>query len=802
MKKRLVNAVIVGLFSLVVLIAFGTATTKVIAGSTPYYTWTTDNEDGWVKTSDAYTPNGQILDANGETFNILEYVYVDHEDYIYVTDSGLAKVFIFDKDRNFVDVIEYFDTDEEDNDIGFFAVNSIYVSEDKVYVPDSFRKSIFIFDREQILNRPQQYSLWLDDVDGSDSMTTGDLFYLNNNETGEPVGTPVYEIEITGESASGNDIVAFKDFDTKEILFSKTDKEEMLGKILSWVTAEYDGKTLLKHTVYKEKNKPTQIIKTPDHPVFTGDPEDPFDGYTFAPKKVVADTRGNMYIVGAQSDAGLIMLDSEGEYITFFGGNPIRLPLIDQIRSLLLTDIQKEKLRSESNIYIDYVSSVAIDEKGFIYTVTSTLDDNNIKKFNVSGKNYFSSTHGYVGAVDLAVGQYNNVIIVEEYGWITEYNAEGELIFTFSVSDVGADREGLLSLPKSIAVDSNDQLYVVDQGNKLLQMYEPTEFTNAVHTAFQAYQDGDEDVARENWEYSLEYATIFDVAHEGLGDAYVREDNYEDALHHYQLASYNDGISNTYWQIRQTWMEKNLEYVIMGIVILMLVRGIFNFINKRKHFTKGLENSWKKLRKRSKILDELLYIKYFLKHPLDGYYEIKRHNAVSAKTATLIYFLLACVYVMYQTVTNVIFLDDAHPNVLYELIILLSIMSLWVIANYFVCLIRDGEGSFKNVFVATAMSLTPLLIVVPVVTLLSNVLTYQEAVFYNGPLVFTYIWVAIYFFFMIKEIHNYEVGETFGIIGISVFTMLIMGIFVFVVYSLNTQIFTVTEQIARELIER
>jgi uncharacterized protein with PQ loop repeat len=55
---------------------------------------------------------------------------------------------------------------------------------------------------------------------------------------------------------------------------------------------------------------------------------------------------------------------------------------------------------------------------------------------------------------------------------------------------------------------------------------------------------------------------------------------------------------------------------------------------------------------------------------------------------------------------------------------------------------------------------------------------------------------------MIKEIHNYEVGETFGIIGISVFTMLIMGIFLFVIYSIDTQIFNVTEQITRELMER
>lgn len=792
MKRRTIQAVTTVLFALVVTILFATATTRVFAASTPYYTYTTDNEDGWIRTSDAYTPAGQITDADGEAFRTLEYVYVDHEDYVYITDSGHSKVFIYDKDLNYVDAIEYYG---EDND-GFVAVNSVFVTEDSIYVPDSFRKSIFIFDREASLNRSPQYTLWMEDVDGSDSLTDGDLFYAADVDSDDPVGTPIYEVEIVGQNDSNRDIVSFKDIATGEEVLRKTDREEMIGKILSWVTTDYNGTTLLKWTILAEQNEPIQIITTPIAPVFQ-------EGYTFAPRRLVVDTRGNMYIVGAQSDNGLIMLNFEGEFLTFFGGNPLRMPLIDQIRSFMLTDTQKEKLREESDIYIDYVSSVAIDEKGFIYTVTSTLEDNVIKKFNVSGNNYFADdAPGWVGAVDLWVGNYGNVIVVEEFGWINEYNANGDLVFSFSVADRGINRDGLLSLPKSIAADSTDNLYVVDQGNKLLQVYQPTAFTNAVHQAFQAYQDGDEDLAAQMWRFSLEYATIFDIAHIGLGDAFVRQDNYPAALREYTLASYNDGISNTYWQVRQDWMEKNLEYVILAIFVLILLRWITQAINKRVHYTKGIEDWFKNLRKKSRVVDELAYIPTFLKHPLDGYYEIKRHDRVGVKTASLLYVLFAALYVFYVNVTNVIFLANPNTNEIYQLIIFFVILSLWVIANYFVCLIRDGEGSFKNVYVATAMAATPLLLVVPAVSLLSNVLTYQEAVFFNIPLSITFIWVAIYFFFMIKEIHNYDVGETFGIIGVSMFTMLIMGIFLFVVYSLNTQIFQVGLEIGRELLER
>ena len=638
----------------------------------------------------------------------------------------------------------------------------------------------------------------MEDLDLDNELSTGDVFYLSEEIEGveTPIGTPVYEVEVTGQTEDNRDIVVFKDYLTGEEVFTKIDKAEMIGKILSWVTTDYEGTELLRLSIYAAKNEPLQVVTTPTAPVFQ-------EGYLFAPKKVVVDTRGNMYIVGAQSSNGLIMLNAEGEFLTFFGGNPLRTPFIDELRSLILTEVQKEKLRDESLISIDYVSSVAIDEKGFIYTVTSTLEDDFIKKYNVSGKNYFSSDAiGWVGAVDLWVGDYGNVVVIEEFGWINEYNSNGQMIFSFSVSDAGIDREGLLSLPKSIAIDTNDRLLVIDQGNKLLQLYEPTEFADAVHTALQAYQDGDEELASLNWTYSLEYATVFDLAHIGLGDAYIRQDDYKAALVEYTLASYKTGISNTYWQVRQDWMEENLEVVFSIVLLLFAVRWIFKLLNKKYDYTKALRESFIRLRAKSKTIDELSYIPEFIKHPLDGYYLIKRKERVSVKTASIIYLLLGVLFVMYYEVTNIIFLEKTNVNIMYELIILGSVLILWVIANYFICLINDGEGSFKNVYISTAMSFTPALFVFPVIILLSNVLTYQEAVFYNVPLTFNLIRITIYCVFMSKEIHNYEVGETMNIIFKSMFTMLIMGIFIFVVYSLNSQMFTVSTEIVREMFER
>lgn len=765
--------------------------------TTPYKTFTIDNERGLVQTSDAYVPRGEITSAGDTALSMPEEVFIDHENYIYITDSGHSKVFIYDEDLNYVDEIAYIESAPGEND-GFYAVNSVYVRDNQIYITDSFREKIYIFDREQSLNRTPQFYLWLEDVDLSDSLTTGDLFYLNTlvGDVNQPTGEALYRVNVIGQNADNRDIIEIIDIATDEVVYQKTDRVDYIGKVLSWITADYQSKTLLRFNFFASKNEPTTIIGKPTAPIFQ-------EGYPFAPQKVVVDQRGNMYITSVQSNNGLIMLNSEGEFLTFFAGNPIRLPLVDQIRALMLSDIQKEKLRAESKISIDYISSVAIDKKGFIYTVTSTLEDNVIKKFNVSGKNYFNTnTVGWVGAVDLWVGQYGNIVVVEDNGWINEYDANGNLMFTFGIKSSGVAKEGLLLVPSGIAVDQNDRLIVVDRGGRMIQIYEPTAFTNAVHQAMTNYQNGNVEDSIDQWNEALGYSTVFDLGHIGLGNGYVRSENYEEALQEFQYASYRIGMSNTMWQVRQTWLEDNLNIVFLVLVIFFTLLGAIKIYDKKTHHVTQVKHKIKDFLSRSRTLVELSYLLEFIKHPLDGFYRVKREQHVSAKTATLIYVILAGVLIMYYTVTNVLFLPYGQINVLYQLMIYAIILTLWVIANYFVCLISDGEGSFKNVYVSTALSFGPLLVFSPVLILLSNVLTYQEAVFYSIPFTILFIWTAINFFFMIKEIHNYEVGESFNVIFKSIFTMLIMGIFIFVIYSLNSQLFNMTEQIIREVIQR
>lgn len=210
------------------------------------------------------------------------------------------------------------------------------------------------------------------------------------------------------------------------------------------------------------------------------------------------------------------MLNRDGEFITFFGGNPLKVPFLDQLRSSLLTKTQKDKLEK---VLPDVPSNLAIDKKGFIYTVTSSVESNPIKKFNVSGTNYYPD--GIIGTYSMEsvwVGGHNTVYSVSSDGWIFEYDANGNLLFMFGGKDFNSSRLGLLNRPVSIASNSTDEVIVVDQGMKLLQIYRSSEFSSAVHQAMDAYQNGEYAKSQKLWEYTLKYNSTFDKARIGLGE--------------------------------------------------------------------------------------------------------------------------------------------------------------------------------------------------------------------------------------------------------------------------------------------
>jgi tetratricopeptide (TPR) repeat protein len=668
--------------------------------NTPYYTFTADSLGRLVRTTDAYTPSNQITGANGESFSQIEHVFVDENNYIYITDSTEKRVYILNENYEYITMIDMSRRGRLPIEVDLPM--SSFVTKDKIYVVDSRNgKKIIVFDKIELLNN-------------------GNVVILN--EIGKPTAP-----------------------------------------------------------IFNEGENP----------------------YPFNPQNIVVDPRGYIYVQGSNSQNGLMMLDEDGNFLTFFAGNPLRIPFVEQIRSLFLTEEQEKVLRTtKQKAFTDAPTNIALDAKGYIYTVTSSLENNPVKKFNVSGTNYFKNNMiGTLNMSSIAIGRYNNVFAVNSSGYIFEYDSTGNLLFVFGGKDSTSNRIGLLNTPVSVAINDRDEIIVIDQAQKLIQIYEPTIFTNNVHEALNEYQKGNYEKSLEKWQFILQYNSLFDYAHIGLGDSYLRNNQFDDAYREYKFAGYYEGISDSFWGIRQEWMKDNLTTVIITIIFLGLLYFIYLIIRSKYDLQNKINNLLKILRGKSKIFDDLMYIFTFLKHPFNGFYYIKMKR-ISILSSTIIYLLLAWLFILNYQFTNEIFVPKIGVNIAYELLIVVMIVVLGIISNYLICTINDGEGSFKNVYNATAYSLTPILVIMPIIIIISNLITYQEQVFYDFGNTLMTVWVVFLLFFMIKDIHNYEVKQTIGIIFKSMFTMLIMGLMLFIINALSSQMISIFSEIITEVSNR
>ncbi|MDT8336695.1 MAG: hypothetical protein RQ856_02570, partial [Candidatus Izemoplasmatales bacterium] len=127
---------------------------------------------------------------------------------------------------------------------------------------------------------------------------------------------------------------------------------------------------------------------------------------------------------------------------------------------------------------------------------------------------------------------------------------------------------------------------------------------------------------------------------------------------------------------------------------------------------------------------------------------------------------------------------------------------LFVFANYLIGSIREGEGRFKDIYITSIFALAPYFLVLPILTIMSKGLTYNETFLINLVQFISIFVTVVYFFFMVKETHFYNIKETVASIFISFFTMIIMLLGTFIVYILLNELFKLIYDLIMEVYYR
>ena len=531
-----------------------------------------------------------------------------------------------------------------------------------------------------------------------------------------------------------------------------------------------------------------------------GRPSEPLFGRTreFLPRKLAVDARENLYVVSEGSVNGIVQMNTEGNFIGYFGANSASMSLTMLLRRLFLTEQQLEQfIRNEAAS----PTNLTIDHQSLVFTITSgTSSSQAIRRFTISGRNIFPDTVGTSDFRDIHVSDNGLVAAVAGDGTIYEYDLNGTLLFFFGALDTGEQRLGTLRSPTAIA-RHGERLYVLDRDKNSLVAYDTTAFARKVHDGVRLYSEGFYAEAKPYFEDVLDYNGSYIMGYQAIADAAFKERDYSASLANYRLAEDRSGYSQAFWELRNAVLQRHLANALMALIGFALIARVGTGLDHRYAWSDPLRDRVRRV-KSIKLVDDFLFMFRFIKQPVDSFYYIKTGLRGSLLFAGLIYLAVIVIRILTQYVTGFVFSPYTTPaqiNVANEITFTLLLLVLWNAANYLVSTISDGEGRVRDVVIGTAYSLFPYILIALPMALLSNVLTENELFLYSFPLNLMWLWIGIMLFIMVREIHNFSFSETVKNILVTLFMMALFVLTGYILYVLFNQLFEFIMAIAQEL---
>ena len=513
----------------------------------------------------------------------------------------------------------------------------------------------------------------------------------------------------------------------------------------------------------------------------------------FVPTKIEVGPRGVMYIIGEGSTSGVIQLSSRGEFLGYFATNKASNSWLDTLSDLLGVQYALNVPSSATHLKMDL--------EGSLYTISPT-DQKPLKRFNIASVDTLNVDFftGFLEA--LTVSNTGNIITLSSNGFITEYDPFGRLIFTFGGLDPNSNRvSGLLVFPVAIEVSTKNVIYVLDTGLQAVVMYVPTSFTQTIHEGLVSFNDGIFDT--QLWQNVLSFNEMFALANQALGQAHYRQANYTEALKYFELAQYKDGYSNTFWQIRYAFLQRDLGIVLMSLAFVFVSLKVLKKVDASYEIYAPIRKVKAHLLS-VKILRELTLLFHMIKHPLDTLYDIKHRHKSSYTSANIIYAIFIIMTIIASILPSFLFRDSTieefslirHVGI-YGIVIILIVFS-----NYLIATLNDGEGFFKDIYIGFAHSLSPFILMTIPLVILSYGLTLFELFIYQFLWTFTYAITVMYTLIMIKEMHGYNIRALIKNIVLTVFTLFLTILLIFITYLLLNQVFDYVSSLIREVAAR
>lgn len=560
---------------------------------------------------------------------------------------------------------------------------------------------------------------------------------------------------------------------------------------------------------YPELQKPTGICVTENGDIYVADPaakkvfrfdrdfqlleafgkpEAPvFADTKFQPSRISVGNNGEMYIVGEGVYSGIIQLSVTGEFLGYFTVNHTRLSLIQAFQNLIFTRAQ---LANVVERVPTTFSNIFIDDANLVYTTTMGTDEDGVKKHDTAGGNMFVKQDiTSERMTDVWVDEKGIIYTSDAFGYIYIYSGAGELIFKFGSRISDLDVSGLYTRLPSLAVDQNGDIWTVDGDKNYLQSFRPTEYAHMIYEAMGLYERGLYRESMEKWNQVLGLNQMSVLAHNGVGKAYLHGEQYEEAMEHFKVSGDRSYYSQAFWEVRNTWIQKWLPVGASVLLLLWLLSFLARWLD-RKHILKQKRQEAAKRILEAPVLGDVLYAVRVARHPVDRYYDIRVKKKGTVLGASILYVVLFIVFMLYQTKKGFIYQTIAVEDMDIKAIVIgfFAIIGLFIICNYLVASIQDGDGTFRQVYMIPAYGSLPVIISLFSITMLSHVLTFNEAFMLDVIFMIGTVWSAVNIFLGLMTVHDYTVRET-------LVSILITAVFIVIVVIISIIVIVIWEQL-------
>ena len=511
------------------------------------------------------------------------------------------------------------------------------------------------------------------------------------------------------------------------------------------------------------------------------------EGAVYKPVAVAVDQYDRLYVVSSTTYQGIIVMTDEGDFTGFVGAQKVVISAWDTIWRRFQTDEQREL--SQTYVSTEFNNIALFGD--FIYVTTSSIDENKVqsaitgkstsgdyapvKMLNAAGteimrRNGFYPPSGEVDMtkvkvsdtifgvstiVDVAPGPEKTWSIIDQKrSKVFTYDYDGNLLFAFG--DTGRQLGNISSKGLAGVVYQGDNMLLLDRTAKSFTVYERTEYGDILINALRNQNERRYDKAIDDWMEILKRNSNFDAAYIGIGNALYRSNQLEEALEYYKSAYDTANYSVAYKDLRKEWLSKFILLIPVGVVALCLVWS--KFLKFAKKVNKRVATSGEK----KTYGQELIYVFHVIFHPFDGFWDLKHEKRGSFRAAITILGMVIITF-YYQAIGQG-YLLNPQENYSSLFAVILSVaapFALWIIANWCLTTLFDGEGSFKDIFIATCYALMPLVLIMIPTTIASNVLVAEELDILSVINAFAFIWTGILIFFGMMVTHDYGMGKNF-----------------------------------------